>query len=368
MRAMQIVLAPMEGLADYRMRQLLTEVGGYDWCVSEFIRVSGTLLPERVFYRWCPELQQGARTQSGTPVHVQLLGSDPGCMAANAERAVALGAQAIDLNFGCPAKTVNRHGGGAVLLDCPEAVHQVVLAVRRALSPAIPVSAKMRLGNLDASRAVDNACAIAEAGASWLTVHGRTKAQGYRPPAWWDQIGRIVEAVTLPVIANGEVWSLADARACLAQSGCQALMLGRGAVSDPFLAQRLRGDCIADGAADRGAGDAASVHDWSALQRLLVAYVSDLQGSGTDRQVCGRIKQWLYYLRRNWPQVAACYAELVRFNDPLRMLAQIVRLAPAPPGCDRQLWPGTAPDQRAETADLTEPAAALWRRQNWPSA
>src|SRR5690554_1666418 len=104
-------------------------------------------------------------------------------MADNAARAAELGAPAIDINFGCPAKTVNRHGGGAVLLDEPEQVYQVVAAVRRAVPAQIPVSAKMRLGNLDGELARDNARGIEAAGAAWLTVHGRTKSQGYRPPA-----------------------------------------------------------------------------------------------------------------------------------------------------------------------------------------
>ncbi|MEP4523573.1 MAG: tRNA-dihydrouridine synthase, partial [Alloalcanivorax venustensis] len=100
---MKRILAPMEGLADFWVRRALTDVGTYDWCVSEFVRVSGELLPPRVFYRWCPELRDGARTRSGTPVHLQLLGSDPVSMADNAAQAVTLGAPGIDLNFGCPA-------------------------------------------------------------------------------------------------------------------------------------------------------------------------------------------------------------------------------------------------------------------------
>ena len=172
MRAMKLILAPMEGLADFWVRQALTDVGDYDWCVSEFVRVSGLLLPPRVFYRWCPELKLGARTRAGTPVHLPLLGSEPDCMAENAVRAVALGAPAIDLNFGCPAKTVNRHRGGAVLLDEPEVVHAVTAAVREAVPANVPVSVKMRLGNEDDARALDNARAVVEAGAAWLTVHG----------------------------------------------------------------------------------------------------------------------------------------------------------------------------------------------------
>lgn len=275
----------MEGLADFWVRRALTDVGAYDWCVSEFVRVSGELLPPRVFYRWCPELRDGARTRSGTPVHLQLLGSDPVSMADNAARAVELGAPAIDLNFGCPAKIVNRHGGGAILLDEPERVHAVTRAVRAAVPGDIPVSVKMRLGNEDMELALDNAVAVQEAGAAWLTVHGRTKRQGYRPPAYWDRIGAIRERVTLPVIANGEIWTLEDARRCQAESGCQDLMLGRGAVANPLLTREVAG------------GEAAG---WPEVLAVLRDFGADIVGTGSEAQLCGRVKQWLSYSRRRW--------------------------------------------------------------------
>lgn len=306
---MKIILAPMEGLADFWVRQALTDIGGYDWCVTEFVRVSGTLLPAKVFYRWCPELLSDARTRSGVPVHVQLLGSDPVCMAENAARAVELGAPAIDLNFGCPAKTVNRHGGGAVLLDEPDRVYQVVSAVRQAVPSAIPVSAKMRLGNLDGELALDNARSIEAAGAAWLTVHGRTKSQGYRPPAFWDQIGVIRQTVALPVIANGEVWTAEDADRCVKESGCEAIMLGRGAVSDPFLARRLRGELLD--------------HGWPELLVHLQAFICELDGSGSDNQVSGRVKQWLNYLRRDCADAEVLYQKMVKLRHPAEMLALI---------------------------------------------
>ena len=309
MRAMKIILAPMEGLADFWVRQALTDIGGYDWCVTEFVRVSGTLLPPKVFWRWCPELLQGARTRAGTPVHVQLLGSDPACMAENAARAAELGAPAIDLNFGCPAKTVNRHGGGAVLLDEPARVHAVVAAVRGAVPASIPVSAKMRLGNLDGELALDNALAIEAAGAAWLTVHGRTRSQGYRPPAYWDRIGHLRAALAIPVIANGEIWTRDDAERCRRESGCDALMLGRGAVSDPFLAQRLRGCHLQAG--------------WPEVQGRLRDFIEEMAGSGSDDQVSGRVKQWLNYLRRDSEPAEQLYRQLVRVRDPRLMLAAL---------------------------------------------
>ena len=131
----------MEGLLDFVLRDVLTRVGGIDRCVSEFIRVTDTLLPDKTYLRIVPELKNGGRTTAGVPVRAQLLGSDPVCLAENAARLAALGPEGIDLNFGCPAKTVNRHRGGAVLLDEPEVIHRIVSAVRRAVPAHLPVSA-----------------------------------------------------------------------------------------------------------------------------------------------------------------------------------------------------------------------------------
>ena len=105
---MRIFLAPMEGVVDYTMRDMLTRLGGFDRCVTEFVRITEQKLPARVFYRYCPELHTGGKTPAGTPVYVQLLGGDPDYMALNARTAERVGAPGIDLNFGCPAKTVNR--------------------------------------------------------------------------------------------------------------------------------------------------------------------------------------------------------------------------------------------------------------------
>ncbi|MGB1142639.1 MAG: tRNA-dihydrouridine synthase, partial [Halioglobus sp.] len=119
---MRLLLAPMEGVVDYTMRELLTSLGGVDRCVTEFLRVSERLLPPRVFRRICPELEHGGQTSSGVPVYLQILGGDPVVVAENAARGAEMGAPGIDLNFDCPAKTVNRNKGGSVLLREPRLV------------------------------------------------------------------------------------------------------------------------------------------------------------------------------------------------------------------------------------------------------
>jgi tRNA-dihydrouridine synthase C len=302
---MVLLLAPMEGLLDATLRDVLTRTGGIDRCVSEFIRVTNTLLPERAFYRVVPELFNGGRTLAGVPVRAQLLGSDPACMADNAARLAGLGGHGVDLNFGCPAKTVNRSRGGAVLLDEPELVGRIVAAVRLAVPQGIPVSAKMRLGFNDDAVAEDCAQAIAEAGADELVIHARTKAHGYRPPAYWERIAQVREAVPvlgrLKLIANGEIWSVADARRCRDISGCDALMIGRGMVSNPGLALEIKSQ--------------GGVH-WSQVEPLLALFWQRVSERVERRHRAGRLKQWLNHLRRNYPEAQAAFDELRISNDP----------------------------------------------------
>lgn len=311
---MTVLLAPMEGLLDFTLRDILTRVGGVDRCVSEFIRVSGTLLPDRVFTRVVPELLHGSRTPSGVPVRPQLMGSDPVCLAENAAKLAQLAPAGIDLNFGCPAKVVNRHGGGAALLDHPELLAAIVSAVRRAVPAQVPVSAKMRLGVTDPGRAVECGLALAESGACELVVHARTKLDGYRPPAHWEWVARIREAVAVPVVANGEIWSVADAQRCRDISGCTALMLGRGMVCNPGLAREVAADAPLTGSAclDPNNGGVS----WAHLQPLLAAFWALVEDRIEPRGQAGRLKQWLNYLRRHHPQAELAYAAVRTISEP----------------------------------------------------
>jgi tRNA-dihydrouridine synthase C len=128
----------MEGLADPLMRNVLTAVGGYDWGICEFIRVTESVLPNRTFLRTCPELHNESLTKSGTPMRVQLLGSDPHFMAANVRRLIKHRPAGVDINFGCPAPTVFRHRGGSALLGEPELLNAIVSAVRAMVPKEIP--------------------------------------------------------------------------------------------------------------------------------------------------------------------------------------------------------------------------------------
>jgi len=302
----------MEGVIDAAMRDLLTAVGGYDACVTEFLRISDGLLPERVFRRHFPELEHGACTSAGTPVILQLLGGDARLMAENAARGVELGAPAIDLNFGCPSKTVNRHDGGAVLLKAPERLRAIVTAVRAALPPAVPLSAKLRLGYDDSELALDNARAAVDGGASCLTVHARTRADGYRAPARWEQLAAIREAVPVPLVANGDIRSAADYVECRRISGCEDAMLGRGAVARPDLARAIR------------AGAAGAGHTplpWSGVAGLLQRLQAHMVRQTPPEKVVPRLKQWLAMLAHAYPEAHALFGTARTERDPERFQA-----------------------------------------------
>lgn len=304
---MRLMLAPMEGVMDHNMRELLSSLGGVDRCVTEFVRVSDRLLPPRVFHRLCPELQRGGKTPSGAPVYVQILGGQASVVAENAARAAELGAPGIDLNFGCPAKTVNRSDGGSILLRDPERVAAITRAVRNAVPRETPVTVKTRLGYEDQDRFLDIVQGIESSGAAEITVHARTKRHGYRPPAYWEEIARAGELLSIPLIANGEIWSAADAVRCREISGCDDLMLGRGALCRPDL-PRLVAATIA--------GEEYQSMEWPEVAALVVKFF-ELNLASYDHHHAGNpLKQWLVYLRSYYHQAALLFEEIKRLREP----------------------------------------------------
>jgi len=297
---MKLFLAPMEGVTDDAFREIITSlpaapssdpekpaIPSLDFCVSEFIRVTTSLHPKKVFHRFVPELMTGGKTSSGTPVLVQLLGGQPAPLADNAARLAEMGALGIDLNFGCPAKTVNRHDGGAALLKCPDRLLEISRAVRKAVPANISVSAKIRLGFSDQSNLFENVKALEEGGVSWITVHCRTKEQGYRPPAHWEWIPRIKEISKTPLVVNGDIFTVEDFLKCREVTGGEAFMIGRGALKNPFLFQQIR---------ETLENEKFKEHSWVQIQQLVI----DLHSRSTNKInlafAAARTKQWLRYL------------------------------------------------------------------------
>jgi len=302
----------MEGVIDHHFRTIYSAIGGVDICVSEFVRVNDLPVSTKTLLRDCPELRGSSaaegrvsKTPGGTPVRVQLLGSNPHTLAQSAKTAALLGAAAIDLNFGCPARTVNNSRGGSILLKEPELVGQIVAQVRREVPSNVLVTAKIRLGFEDRSLYLDNAHAIAEAGADELCVHARSRADGYNPPAYWSYIANIVDVLDIPVIANGEIWNTEDWRRCKEASNCLDFMLGRGLIACPDLALQIKA---------YSRNETYQPLQWHQLLALLYQFYLDTKDSYPARFLGNRVKQWLFYLQMHYGEAEQFFHKIKRFT------------------------------------------------------
>ena len=310
----RFALAPMEGVSDAVARALLSNLGELDLCVTEFFRVTDRPISPRIFLHHCPELRAGSRTPSGTPVLVQLLGSDPDAMAESAERAIELGALGIDLNFGCPARRVNGRDGGASLLREPHRIEKIVRAVRKTVPSNRPVSAKVRLGWEKPDDIVGITQAAEAGGAAFVTIHGRTKVQLYKPSADWTRIGMARRAVKIPIVANGDLFTPKHVTQCREITGCHAFMIGRGAFRTPNIFRWVRG---IDSAPWTG------VQAAELLRLFAKQFLAHRPLRHPERATLARIKQWVRYLADGNESMARCFAELKRKQGLSEALAEL---------------------------------------------
>lgn len=319
----KLFLAPMEGVTDWAMRDLLTSLGGIDQCVTEFLRVTDKLHPYKVFQKNCPELATGSKTRSGTPVFVQLLGGQAAPLAENALRAHEMGAAGVDLNFGCPAKTVNRHDGGASLLKSTERIYNIVKTVRDAVPSTTPVTAKVRLGFDDPSHCLDNVKACEDAGATWVTVHCRTKTDGYKPPAYWEWIPKIKERAKVKIIANGEIWNVNDFEKCKNKTACEDFMIGRGALRNPYLFKEIKSHL-------KQQSQTNSISSNGSLQldslQLVVPFFNACTVYVNDHFATARTKQWLSQLRLASPRAREVFDQVKIHKKPVEFKSHLEKL------------------------------------------
>lgn len=308
----------MEGIMDHTLRQLLSEIGGMDYFVSEFVRVTQYPIPSHTFYRLVPENTQHAATSSHHPVHTQILGSNPELMALSALNAVHSGTTHIDVNFGCPAKRVNGHGGGSVLLQDPAALNNIMSAIKNTIPEDIHMSAKIRLGYEDESLLFENVAAIEAAGTQSLTVHGRTKKDGYKPPARWEKIREINKKSTMEVIANGDIINTTSLQRCLEETQCHHFMIGRGVLTNPFVFQDIKNEL---------AGVKIQDHTHE-LEALLKRYINILQIHYDEVATLGRLKQWCGNLKNHFPLIEINLKQLRQsqsVNDFISTLEKITK-------------------------------------------
>ncbi|MEM1383344.1 MAG: tRNA dihydrouridine synthase DusB [Pseudomonadota bacterium] len=296
-----VLLAPMAGITDRIFRRLVREFG-VGLVVSEMI-ASQEMLDAK------PSVKAKAEIAPGDPgTAVQIAGRESRWMAAAADRLVGQGARIIDINMGCPAKKVTNGASGAALMCDPDHALRLIDAVVRAAGP-VPVTLKMRLGWDDDSR---NAAALARraesAGVRAITVHGRTRCQFYSGEADWHAISDVVDTVSVPVIANGDIVCAVSARAALKASGAAAVMIGRAARGAPWRPAQIVAGLAGRPVPDRPRG--------SALAALICRH-QDAQLTLYGREVGLRtFRKHLGWYLAEVPAARPLRDRLVRMDDP----------------------------------------------------
>ena len=219
-----LVLAPMSGITDYTFRQLVREMG-CSLVFTEMVSAEGLIRKGEAFLKI---------KKNEHPVSVQLFGSDPEVIAEAAQMAESLGADAIDINMGCPAKQVVEAGAGVDLMCFPEKMKGILVEVRKKVK--CPLTIKIRSGwDGEHINAVE-ICKIAEdCGTNAISIHPRTKVQGFHGRADWNLIGKVKRAIRIPVVGNGDVTTPLLAKKMLEETGCDGVMIGRGALGNPWI-------------------------------------------------------------------------------------------------------------------------------------
>jgi tRNA-dihydrouridine synthase B len=227
-----LILSPMAGVTDVSFRRLIKRQGGVGLTVSEFISVEGLT-------RSNPKSKRQMRFyQNERPFAVQIFGGQPERMRMAAEMAEEVGADILDVNCGCPAPKVVKHGGGSGLLLDHSRLETILKEIKKAIR--IPLTIKIRAGFYDHTiNAVDTAKLAEGCGVEHIALHGRTKEQGYRGLANWDLVTQIKEAVRVPVSGSGDVTSVEEALARFHETGCDGVLIGRGAMANPWIFRQV---------------------------------------------------------------------------------------------------------------------------------
>jgi nifR3 family TIM-barrel protein len=273
-----LLLAPMEGVGDRCFRKAMASVGGFNEGVADFLRV-----PSNAHVQSLAKAYE-AKELAPIPLAVQLMGSDPELMATMAIEVERRGAPRIDLNCGCPSNTVTGRGAGSSLLKDPELLHQIAKAMVKAVT--VPVTIKMRSGYEDTSRFKENLFAAQESGICFITLHPRTKIDGYGPPARWDLIAEAKSILKIPLVGNGDILNVEDALKMLKETGCDALMIGRGSVINPFIFHHIQ--AYFNGKAYRPR--------WDDLKRYLETYITEIPSDSSPRLKINKMKQLMGFL------------------------------------------------------------------------
>jgi len=270
----------MEGVGDRCFRKAIASIGGFDEAVRDFLRVPKNAHVQSLAREYAPD------ELAPIPLAAQIMGSDPELMAAMAQELHRRGAHRIDINCGCPSNTVTGRGAGSSLLKDPNFLYEVGQAVVKAVP--IPVTIKMRSGYEDTSLFEENILAAEATGVRYITLHPRTKVDGYTPPARWDLIARAKSILKIPLVGNGDIITVEDALSVLRQTGCDGLMIGRGSLMNPFIFHQIKAH-FSQKPYQRKQGD---------LLQYFYTYIEEMGPNYSSKLRINKLKQLLGFLFR----------------------------------------------------------------------
>ena len=273
-----LILAPMEGVGDRCFRKAMATIGGFSESVTEFMRVPRNAHVVSLARNY------DANELAPIPLAAQLMGSDPELMAAMAQEIAKRGAPRIDLNCGCPSNIVTGRGAGSSLLKEPMQLHAIAKAMVQAVN--VPVTLKMRSGYEDISLFKENVLAAQESGVKFITLHPRTKSDGYGPPARWDLIAEAKSLLKIPLVGNGDILNVADALRMLRTTQCDALMIGRGAIANPFIFHQIRAHFAGK----------TYTPSWLGLQSYFKTFLAEIPGGMPEKGKINKMKQLMSFL------------------------------------------------------------------------
>lgn len=291
-----LFLAPMEGIGDPPFRKAMASIGGFDQACTEFLRV-----PLNAHVQSLARKYQADVTHP-IPQAAQIMGSDPELMAQMSVEIAKRGAPRIDLNCGCPSNTVTGKGAGSSLLKDPNQLYKVAKAMVESVT--IPVTAKLRSGFEDTSLFKENILAAQESGIRFLTLHPRTKVDGYGPPAKWEYIAEAKQVLKIPVVGNGDILNVQDALSMLKQTGCDALMIGRGGVINPFIFHQIKGYFAGIG----------YTPGWDSFVKYLNTFIDHIPQEMELRNKMNKLKSIFSFLFRANPQLEAKRNQILTAN------------------------------------------------------
>ncbi len=308
----KLFLAPMEGVGSRPFRKALATIGGFDEASTEFLRVPCNAHVPSLAKKYDPH------DTFPIPQAAQIMGSVPHLMAEMTATLIKRGAPRVDLNCGCPSNTVTGRGAGSSLLRTPQLLYEITKAMADvALASKIPVTVKLRSGFHDTSLFADNLLAAQEGGAAFVTLHPRTKLDGYKPPADWSLIAKAKKILKIPLVGNGDIKSPQDVARMLEMTGCDAIMIGRGAVIDPWIFHKTKAHF----------GCAYIPQNWEDTENYIRSFFNFHIQCPVRTQI-NQLKQLASFLFQYTPRLMELKAQILTYRDqdPKQFLEHLISI------------------------------------------